>query len=158
VPDRIAGPVLAESLPVSVRIPRLDVVSPLVELRLDDVGAMEVPQDPAVAGWYALGPTPGALGPAVIAGHVTWNGVPAVFYRLARLRVGDTVFVRREDGGTAVFAVTRVLQVPKKAFPTQAVYGAVDRAALRLITCGGSYDRAHHRYADNVVVFARLVR
>jgi hypothetical protein len=158
VPDRIAGPVLPESLPVSLRIPRLGVASPLVQLRLDSTGAMEVPQDPAVAGWYALGPSPGALGPAVIAGHVTWNGVPAVFSGLARLRTGDTVAVRREDGRTALFVVTRVVQVSKKAFPTQAVYGAVDHAALRLITCGGTYDQARHRYLDNVVVFARFVR
>jgi sortase (surface protein transpeptidase) len=140
-----------------MRIPRLGVASPLVQLRLDSAGAMEVPQDPAEAGWYALGPTPGALGPAVIAGHVTWNGVPGVFYGLARLRAGDTVSVRRRDGSTAVFAVTRVVQVSKKAFPTKAVYGSVDHAALRLITCGGAYDQIHHRYADNVVVFARLV-
>ena len=45
-------------------------------------GAMEVPQDPAVAGWFSRGPSPGALGPAVIAGHVTWNGAPAIFHRL----------------------------------------------------------------------------
>ena len=35
-------------------------------------------------------------------------------------------------------------------------YGAIDHAGLRLITCGGTYDAARHRYLDNVVVFARL--
>jgi len=29
-------------------------------------------------------------------------------------------------------------------------------AALRLITCGGSFDRSLDSYRDNVVVFARL--
>ena len=79
---------LPAAQPLGVSIPRLDVASRLVRLGTDDQGAMEVPQDPATAGWYHLGPTPGALGPAVIAGHVTWNQVPAVFFRLAELRRG----------------------------------------------------------------------
>jgi sortase (surface protein transpeptidase) len=142
---------------VALRIPRLGVRSPLVELRLDGSGAMEVPQDPAVAGWYALGPAPGALGPAVIAGHLVWNGTPGVFHSLARLRPGDTVQVSRRDGRTAVFSVTRVAEYAKDHFPTQAVYGAVGHAALRMITCAGAYDATNHRYLDNVVAFARLV-
>ena len=111
--------------------------------------------DPAVAGWYSRGPAPGALGPAVIAGHVTWNG-PAVFHRLGTMRRGDQVTVTRKDGKTAVFTVTRVARFSKSRFPTRAVYGPIDHAGLRLITCGGTYDTARHRYLDNVVVFAKL--
>ena len=117
---------------------------------------MEVPQDPAVAGWFSRGPTPGALGPAVIAGHVTWNGVPGVFHRLGTLRRGDHVTVTRKDGKIAVFTVTRVAQFSKSRFPTRAVYGRIDHAGLRLITCGGTYDAARHTYLDNVVVFGKL--
>jgi hypothetical protein len=156
VPDRVTGPVLPAARPVSVEIPRLHVSSRLELLGVDAVGEMEVPQDPARAGWYALGPTPGALGPAVIAGHVTWNQVPAVFSRLAELRPGDLVRVARADGRVAVFEVTRTDRYEKSRFPTSRVFGAIDHAALRLITCGGEYDSAVHRYSDNVVVYARL--
>ena len=107
-------------------------------------------------GWYELGPSPGALGPAVVAGHVTWNQVPAVFFRLAELRPGDVVQVTRTDDVVAVFEVTRVERYPKSAFPTDVVFGAIDHAGLRLITCGGDYEQAAHRYTDNVVAFARL--
>jgi len=155
--DAITGPALPESRPVGVDIPRLHVSSALEELGLTEKGAMEVPRDPAQAGWFDRGPTPGALGPAVIAGHVTWNRVPAVFFRLATLRPGDAVRVRRADGTTAVFAVTRVARYGKRAFPTRAVYGSLDHAGLRLITCGGRYDAVRHRYLANVVVFADLV-
>jgi sortase (surface protein transpeptidase) len=117
---------------------------------------MEVPADPARAGWFTRGPTPGALGPAVIAGHVTWDGAPAIFHRLGTLRRGDQVLVTRKDGRTAVFTVTRLAQFSKSRFPTRAVYGTIDHAGLRVITCGGTYDRARHRYLDNVVVFAKL--
>jgi sortase (surface protein transpeptidase) len=139
-----------------VSIPSIRVQSRLVELGLDDRQAMEVPADPSLAGWFSRAPTPGALGPAVIAGHVSWNGTPGVFYRLGTLRRGDDVMVTRKDGRTAVFTVTRVSRFPKSRFPTRAVYGGIDHAGLRLITCGGAYDRARHRYPDNVVVFAVL--
>ncbi len=118
---------------------------------------MEVPRDPAVAGWFTGSPTPGALGPAVLAGHVTWDGAPGVFHRLGTIRPGDRVKVTRDDGRTVVFAVTRVARFSKAEFPDRLVYGAIDHAGLRLITCGGTYDATEHRYPDNVVVFAKLV-
>jgi sortase family protein len=156
VRERISELVLPESDPLAVSIPRIGVRSSLVDLGLDAEGVMEVPQDPALAGWFTRGAAPGALGPAVIAGHVTWDGAPSVFHRLGALRRGDEVTVRREDGRTAVFSVDRVSQFSKSRFPSRAVYGSIDHAGLRLITCGGTYDAARHRYLDNVVVFARL--
>jgi sortase (surface protein transpeptidase) len=156
VRDRIRGPVLPESDPVALSIPRIGVRSSLVHLGLDAAGAMEVPRDPSLAGWFSQGAAPGALGPAIIAGHVTWDGAPAVFHRLGALRRGDSVAIKREDGKTAVFTVSRVDRFPKSKFPSRAVYGAIDHAGLRLITCGGTYDAARHRYLDNVVVFAKL--
>jgi Sortase domain len=154
VRDQIKGLVLPASDPVAVSIPRIGVRSGLVELGLDG-GKMEVPH-PSDVGWFTGGATPGALGPAVIAAHVTWDRAPAVFYRLDTMRRGDQVSVTRKDGRTAVFTVSRVVQFPKSQFPSRAVYGAIDHAGLRLITCGGSYDATAKRYLDNVVVFARL--
>lgn len=157
VPDQINGPVLSESDPAELSIPRLGVRSRLVDLGVDKTGAMEVPQNAAVAGWYTLGPTPGALGPAVIAGHVDMNGEPAVFYRLGTMRVGDRLSVSRANGRTATFSVTRVAKYAKADFPTASVFGPIDHAGLRLITCGGVFDQSIQHYEDNVVVFAKLV-
>ena len=145
---------LPESDPVAVSIPRIGAQSGLVDLGLEPDGEMEVPEDPARAGWFSRGATPGALGPAVIAGHVTWNGVPGVFHRLDTSERGDQVLVTRDDGRIAVFTVTRVARFSKSRFPSRTVYGAIDHAGLRLITCGGVY--ASNRYLDNVIVFARL--
>ena len=156
VPDRIASLVLPEARPTAVAIPRLGVRSTLESLGVDASGAMDVPADPARAGWYSPGPSPGALGPAVIAGHVTWDRLPAVFWRLETLKPGDVISVSRADGREAVFAVERVAQFAKARFPTKAVFGAINHAGLRLITCGGTYDASDHRYLDNVVVFAVL--
>jgi sortase (surface protein transpeptidase) len=153
--DETTGLVLPESEPVAISIPKIGVRSRLIKLRLDKGGVMEVPNDPADPGWFTGAPTPGALGPAVIAGHVRWRGVTGVFHRLDTMRRGDHVSVIRKDGKTAIFTVTRVKQYSKSRFPTEAVYGEIAHAGLRLITCG-NYDAAEKTYVDNVVVFAKL--
>ncbi|MGP4004455.1 class F sortase [Streptomyces sp. 8N706] len=144
------------SPPERISIPSLKVSSSLVKLGLGKGGAMETPTDPAKAGWYTPGPTPGAKGPAVIAGHVTWNGAQAVFFKLATLKAGDNIEVTRQDGKTAEFTVDKIAQYPKNRFPTLEVYKNVDHAGLRLITCAGDFDKKTHHYADNVVVYASL--
>jgi hypothetical protein len=88
---------------------------------------------------------------------VDWGGHPGVFYKLRKLAPSDEVTVARADGSVAVFRVTKVQKFPKAHFPTDLVYGNVNRAALRLITCGGSFDRRVHSYDDNIVAFAELV-
>ncbi len=157
-PVVLAGAPAGTATPLRVRVPAIGVDSALVDLGLDAAGALAVPADPAAAGWYAGGPVPGDVGPAVVAGHVDSAEGPAVFARLRELAPGDEVLVDRSDGTTARFAVTRVERHPKDAFPTAAVYGPTADAQLRLVTCGGAFDRAARSYEDNVLVFATLVR
>ncbi|WP_457810623.1 class F sortase [Streptomyces microflavus] len=147
---------LPPSRPVSITIPSIEVTSDLEQLGLGKNRAMETPKDPAKAGWYRPGATPGAIGPSVIAGHVTWDGSPAVFFELTELEPGDRIEVRRADGRTAEFTVDRTATYPKDDFPTVEVYRNLDHAGLRLITCGGDYSEDDSRYADNVVVYASL--
>ncbi|MEU5329462.1 class F sortase [Streptomyces parvus] len=147
---------LSPSRPLSITIPAIDVTSPLEDLGLGKNRAMETPRDPDRAGWYTPGPTPGSVGPSVIAGHVTWDGAPAVFFKLTELDPGDRIDVRRADGSTAAFTVDRTAVYPKDEFPTVEVYRNLDHAGLRLITCGGEYSASDSRYADNVVVYATL--
>jgi sortase family protein len=149
--------VLAESRPVRVQIPAIGVDSDLMDLGVQDDGTLEVPPAGFPAGWFTDAPTPGEVGPAVIAGHVDWAGAPGVFARLRDVVVGNEVTVAREDGSTAVFRVSQVGQFAKDAFPTAAVYGDLDHAGLRLITCGGEFDAGAQSYLDNTVVFADLV-
>ncbi|MBM7805597.1 hypothetical protein JOD57_001434 [Geodermatophilus bullaregiensis] len=151
-------PEAAPAAPTRVRVPGIGVDSGLVDLGLDAAGALEVPADPGTAGWYAAGTVPGAVGPAVVTGHVDSADGPAVFSRLRELTAGDEVLVDRADGTTARFTVTRVERHPKDAFPTRAVYGPTADAQLRLVTCGGAFDRSVRSYEDNVVVFATLAR
>jgi hypothetical protein len=142
--------------PVSVAVPSLGISSPLLRLGVDADGALEVPRDADRAGWFEHGPAPGAVGPAVVVGHVDSREGPDVFATLRTVAVGAEVDVVREDGSTARFEVTRVQQVAKDAFPTEEVYGPAAGPELRLITCGGAFDSSTRHYVDNVVVYARL--
>jgi sortase (surface protein transpeptidase) len=142
--------------PVRVRMPAIGVDSDLLRLGTDDTGVLVPPEDFDRAGWFADGAVPGAVGPAVVAGHVDSVDGPAVFYRLAELAPGDDVLIDAEDGTTARFTVTGIGRYPKSEFPTEAVYGPTPRAELRLITCGGDFDRSRRSYVDNVVVTAVL--
>ena len=135
-------------------VPALGVDADALLLETDDDGALEVPSTAQGVGWYAAGAVPGDPGSAVFAGHVDLDGKPGVFSRLSTMRPGQQVRVVRPDGTPVVFVVDRVEQHPKDAFPTDAVYGPTGTPQLRLITCGGSFDRRRGSYRDNVVVFA----
>jgi sortase (surface protein transpeptidase) len=141
-------------LPVALTIPAIGVQTSLIHLGLTTAGTLAVPSSTAVAGWYTGSPRPGAIGPAVIVGHVDSHVGPGVFFHLSRLRPGDRVYVRRADGTLAVFRVTATLSYAKDRFPTLAVYGPTPDAELRLITCGGAFDRQLRSYLSNTVVYA----
>lgn len=64
------------------------------------------------------------------------------------------VHVDLADGAVATFRVTATKQYPQSRFPTRRVYAEGEEPLLRLVTCGGVYDRGAGRYLDNVVVFA----
>jgi hypothetical protein len=156
VGSAVPAPQLSASSPTRIRLPALGVTSRIMELGLQRDGSMEVPPGAYPVGWYDGSPTPGELGPAVLAGHVDWEGEPGAFSGLRALRPGDTVVVDRADGTVATFRVDRVEKHQKDAFPTEEVYGDIDHAGLRLITCGGAFDEDSGDYEDNVIVFARL--
>ena len=147
---------MGASVPVRLAIPSIGVDTALMKLGVLPDGTLEVPPDGTLAGWFTGASTPGERGAAVIAGHVDWHG-PAVFHDLASVVPGDRIEVTREDGSVAVFGVTELGQFPKDAFPTDAVYADLTYAGLRLITCGGVFNKDTGHYDDNIVVFATLI-
>lgn len=155
------GEVLPPSPPRSISIPSIGVESVVDQSGLAPDGTLEVPAPgPGYdrASWYRGSSAPGFRGPSVILGHVdSATEGPSVFYDLGRMRPGAEITVTRADGIAATFRVDEVRSFPKNAFPTESVYGDVDRAELRLITCGGDFDSAARSYRDNTVVFAHLV-
>jgi hypothetical protein len=139
-----------------IRVPSIGVDAKVLNLGLNPGGTLQVPTDAADAGWWSGGAAPGQPGPAVIVGHVNWDGRSGVFARLGKLRRGAAILVSHPGGATDRFLITRAAVYPKAAFPTQLVYGPRAAPVLRLITCSGRFDAATGHYAQNLVVFARL--
>lgn len=144
--------------PTRIEIPAIGAAGDLVALGLNPDGTLAVPPvtTPGVPSWYKLGPRPGQIGPAVVAGHVDGGGQPGIFADLDQLAPGDPVLIDRADGTRVTFTVTGVEQYPKDQFPTGKVYGDSARPELKLITCGGSFDEAADSYRDNIVATAVL--
>src|SRR5690242_262717 len=142
--------------PTWLSIPSLAIRTRLIHLGVNRNGTLQVPSSTTVAGWYTGSPRPGTIGSAIIAGHVDSRTGPGIFFWLRTLHRGDRIYVGRADGTMAVFTVTKIRKFAKDKFPTAAVYGPVPDAELRLITCGGIFDRSRGSYLSNVVVFARL--
>ncbi len=109
------------------------------------------------AGWYQFSATPGSVGSAVLLGHVdsaTYG--QGIFFNLGALRPGDEADVTRSDGSTAIFRIDRVAEYPKAGFPSHLVYAPTRYASIKLVTCGGRFDRTTGNYLDNIVAFGTL--
>ncbi|MFD0368731.1 class F sortase [Streptomyces sp. NPDC059071] len=146
--------------PRRVEIPSLGISAPVVPRGLDEDGAIDPPpyEMPHTVGWYGSGTRPGAPGAALLVGHVDTETRPAVFYGLSSVRPGAAVTVTRSDGSVAEFTIDDVQVLPRDGFDARKAYGPrrPGRSELRLITCGGGFDREAGAYTANVVVSAYL--
>ncbi|MFF1683681.1 MULTISPECIES: class F sortase [unclassified Streptomyces] len=151
---------MAAVQPQRIDVSALKIKAPVTARGLDGGGAIDPPpfSQAGVVGWYGGGTKPGERGTALLVGHVDTDTRPAVFYRLSSAKPGDKVRVARVDGSVAEFTVDDVQVFSRERFDAQKAYGQRQsgRAELRLITCGGSFDRASHTYTANVVVSAYL--
>ncbi|MGW0734102.1 class F sortase [Streptomyces sp. NPDC002851] len=151
---------LSAAPPQHLDIPSIRVSAPVVRRGLDADGAVAPPgyDKPGVVGWYEGGTAPGAEGTALFVGHVDTDTRPAVFYHLSTLRPGAKARVTRADGTVAEFTVEGVRVFGRNEFDARQAYGERQpgRAELRLITCGGTFDRVTRSYSSNVVVSAYL--
>lgn len=146
--------------PVRVQIGAQDIDLPVVPVGVESGGAfMELPEDPAVAGWYRFGPD--SLSPdgnVVVAAHIDSPSYPiGPFSRLRDLTSGEIVTVTNTDGSESSYAVSSVTYYAKQELPTAALFAREGTRELVLITCGGAFDSSTGHYEDNVVVVASPV-
>ena len=145
-----AGPSVGSvSQPRRISIPSISVDAEIVPVGLDPkTKSLVVPKKGSIVGWFSRG---AKQRPTVLVGHVDSAKKAAVFYRLPKLRTGDSIRVTNTDSTTRRYRVERITRVDKDKFPTKSVYLG---SGLRLITCGGKFDRKTGHYEDNVIVFA----
>ena len=154
-----AGMTLPRAEPTRLIIRSIAVDAPFMPLSIGTSGQLDSPppNDSNLVGWFQEGVTPGEPGAAIVAGHVDTKTGPGVFLYLGSVRPGTLVDVAREDGSVVTFAVDSVESFSKTDFPDDRVYGDTPDPQLRLITCGGEYDKKAKDYKENVVVFAHMV-
>lgn len=149
---------LTRSVPTRLVIGSIGVDTRIMEVGLLPDGSLETPPlFESITGWYKGGPSPGQIGPAIIAGHIDTYKGPAVFWNLRKVQLNDQIQITRSDGVIVTYLVTALKQFEQDNFPTQEVYGNTDDAQLRLITCGGSFNHKTLHYSQNTVVFASIL-
>ncbi len=149
---------LPRAQPTVIRIPDIQLDTTLSAVGLDKDGSIAVPAQYMTAGWYQDSPTPGEVGPSIIVGHLDNVKGAAVFWRLRELVPGRIIEIDREDSTTVRFVVDKVQQFSQGDYPVNEVYGNTAYAGLRLITCGGTFNRSSQHYDANTVVFASQVQ
>lgn len=152
-------PGLPRAEPTRLKILPIAVDAPFMPLSIGASGQLDAPppDDNNLVGWFREGVTPGEAGTAIVAGHLDTKTGPGVFMNLSSLKPGSLVDVVRKDGTTVTFSVDEVESFSKSDFPNERVYADTPDPQLRLITCGGEYDKKAKDYKENVVVFAHMV-
>ncbi len=145
-------------LPVRLKIPGINVDATVEYVGLIPGGVMGVTKERANVSWLNIGPRPGEIGSAVIAGHYGWkDGKAAVFDNLYKLRKGDKLYVEDEKGAVISFVVRESRKYDPKADASDVFFSNDGKPHLNLITCEGVWDKVSKSYSKRLVVFTDKV-
>jgi LPXTG-site transpeptidase (sortase) family protein len=144
-----------QGVPLRLSVPGINVDAAVMSVGLTSDGAMDIKKDPSEVAWYNLGPRPGSVGSAVIAGHYGWeNGKGSVFNELHTLKSGDVIFVQDDKGGVASFKVRESRSYDPNADATSIFRSGDGKSHLNLITCEGMWNSPLQTYSQRLVVFS----
>jgi LPXTG-site transpeptidase (sortase) family protein len=122
--------------PYRLVIDKIGVDAPVAAYGLNADAVPEVPYEGGLVAWYTFSSPPGGGDNAVFAGHVTWNG-DAIFRHLGDLTVGDSIFIRSEDGGELIYEVSETTLVDPTSQAARQWMDPNGQNVITLITCGG---------------------
>ncbi|MBO4385286.1 MAG: class F sortase [Clostridia bacterium] len=143
--------------PVSISFVDYDVNVAIVPIGVDDEGNMHDVPSAEIAGWLETGACPNQEGNCIIGGHIRYHGKLGLFSVLRdKLKPGDRVIVKMEDGSYAFYTVLSVNEYPYDDIPSS-VMSQTGEKRLTLITCKGDYDYLIHTSRTRVVVVCRPV-
>jgi len=147
-----------DQYPTRLIIPKLDIDAENQHLGVTKSGNMAAPNNFTDVGWYKYGTVPGNKGSAVIAGHVdNALGMPAIFYELKDLELGDDIYVVSANGKKLHYKVVDEEIYPYDDAPLERIFNANDASYLNLITCQGEWVPEAKSAANRLVIYAKLV-
>lgn len=151
-------PNIIVSAPLKIEIPKINVITSVESVGLDNKERMDIPKNVYNVGWYNLGPKPGELGSSVIDGHLdTQSGSPAVFYYLSSLTQGDVIKIIDESNNTYTYQVTDKQTYDFDKVPMEKIFARRDKRRLNLITCDGVFDQGTRNYSKRLVVYSEMI-
>ena len=144
--------------PRRIMLPTLNTEGFMQRVGLDQKGAMAVPENIGMAGWFVGGGVPGADGLSIIDGHVQGRYAQGIFKNLARIAPGDVFRIEYGDRSTKTFQVVSIQNYPTAAV-NEPLFKHVSgiKAQLNLITCGGKYNAQTRQYDQRTLVVSTLV-
>lgn len=146
--------ILQVGLPMRLEIKSIGVDSLIEYVSTTTKGEMDTPKLLEDVAWFSPGTYPGEVGTAVIAGHSGWiNYKTAVFDRLSKIKVGDIVTIKNDNGVNTNFVVSNLKKYNSLGDPTEVFTSNDGKSHLNLITCSGIWDTENKNYKERLVVF-----
>ena len=136
-------------------LPALGVDAAVVPVGVGPGGALSIPDNARVIGWWSGGAAPGSpVGTVLMAGHVdSAQTGPGALARLSQAPVGARLTVRG-PGSEMTYVVRARRRYLKQDLPWRTIFAQGELPRLVLVTCGGDFDSSTRHYTDNVVVIA----
>jgi predicted outer membrane protein len=127
---------------------------PVRPVAIDRDGSLEIPEDPAVLGWWASGGSPGVGGTVVVVGHIdSPRSGAGPLAQLRTVRLSTRISVTTADGGQLGYRVVGRRTYRHDRLPA-GLFARHGPARLALITCTGWYDRRRGHYLRTLVIYA----
>lgn len=143
-------------MPTYLEIPAIRLQTSIELVKVLENGQMDVPKAFDRVGILAPWILPGEKGNAVISGHVDHRTGPAVFFNLKKLKAGDQILIKGQEGQKLTFVVQSVESFLTDEAPLERIFGDSDKSHLNLITCTGKYNRKTQDHTHRLVVFSEL--
>lgn len=146
-------------------IPRLKVDAPIATFgmnQLEKDGSLPAPKTAAEVAWYDYSGQAGEANNAVFAGHLDWNGQPAVFAKIKDLVNGDQIILVGDNGSRFTYEVLGCDDVEchlpmSTRTDVDEFIGFSAFAHLTMISCEGQWDTIKKDYSHRRIVRARLI-
>lgn len=146
--------------PVKLLIESVGISVDVIEVGLENDGALEAPKDWFVSGWYTQGALVGAPGNLIIDGHYDTNrGTPAAFWQLKNVKTGDIVSVHDSLGRVFRYEVKEVFYIDINDPNRLQIFKSNEKtSSITLITCGGIWLPGNYTYSQRLIVKGELIQ